>query len=298
VIDTPRLSIGMPVYNGENYLADALDSLLAQSFDDFELIISDNASTDRTAEICQEYADRDPRIRYIRQPQNIGGGPNQDFVFQQSRGELFKWAAHDDVCGRDLLARCVEALDQRPEVVLCHADMGHINERGELISEYEYNLATDSPDVAERLRSLLVTDGGDDEYGVIRSSVLRQVRPCGSFYNPGRPFVAELLLHGPFHQVRERLFFRREHPDRGDRNPNIRAISANMDPRRRGQSSARLVAEYLFAFVSAIHRSPLSAVDRRRCYREFAKYVANRVFVTVPRRALRSRPLASSGAGA
>lgn len=284
MIDTPRISIGLPVYNGENYLAEALDSLLAQSYTDFELIISDNASTDRTAEICREYMARDHRIHYFRQPHNIGGGPNQAFVFRQSRGDLFKWAAHDDVCGRDLLARCVEVLDERPDVVLCHADMGHIDEQGEVIDEYQYTLATNSPDVAERLRSLLFTDGGDDEYGVMRSAVLRTVRPCGSYYNPGRPFVAEVALHGPFHQVPERLFFRREHPGRGDRNPTIRAIATNMDPRRAGQSSVRLVFEYLLAYVSAIHRAPLPANDRKRCYYEFARYLVNRVFVTGPRR--------------
>jgi glycosyltransferase involved in cell wall biosynthesis len=276
VIGTPRLSIGLPVYNGQNYLAEALDSLLAQSYEDFELVISDNASTDRTADICRDYAARDPRIRYIRQPENIGGAPNQDFVFRQSRGQLFKWAAHDDVYGRDLLARCVEVLDERPEVVLCHADMAHIDENSEVLDEYEYALATASPDPAERLRSLLVTDGGDDEYGVMRSAVLRKVKPCGSYHNPGRPFIAEVALHGPFHQVRELLFYRREHPDRGDRNPTIRAVSRNMDPRRAGQSTARLVGEYVLAYVTAVQRSPLSAADRRRCYGELIRYAALR----------------------
>ena len=99
----PRLSVGLPVYNGENYLAESLEALLGQSYEDFELIISDNASTDGTADICRRYGKQDSRIRYIRQPRNIGLAPNHNFVFEQSRGEFFKWAAADDLYGRDLL---------------------------------------------------------------------------------------------------------------------------------------------------------------------------------------------------
>src|SRR5215472_3946539 len=101
----PRLSIGLPVYNGEDYLAESLEALLGQSYEDFELIISDNASTDSTADICRRYEKQDSRIRYVRQPRNIGAGPNHNYVVRHARGELFKWAAHDDLYARDLLKR-------------------------------------------------------------------------------------------------------------------------------------------------------------------------------------------------
>src|SRR6516164_196463 len=117
----PRLSIGLPVYNGEKYLAESLDSLLGQTFEDFELIISDNASTDSTGDICQRYAKQDSRIRYIRQPRNIGLAANHNFVIGQARGDLFKWAADDDLCARDLVRDCVDALDEYPRVVLTHS---------------------------------------------------------------------------------------------------------------------------------------------------------------------------------
>ena len=110
----PRLSIGLPVYNGENYLAESLDALLGQSFEDFELIISDNASTDGTAAISRRYERLDSRVRYVRQPRNVGLAPNHNIVVEQARGELFKWASHDDVYGRELLERCVVALDENP----------------------------------------------------------------------------------------------------------------------------------------------------------------------------------------
>src|SRR5256886_15254499 len=98
----PRLSIGLPVYNGEDFLAESLDALLGQSYEDLELIISDNASTDGTADICRRYEKQDSRIRYYRQPRNIGCAPHHNFVIQQARGELIKTASHDDLYGREL----------------------------------------------------------------------------------------------------------------------------------------------------------------------------------------------------
>jgi glycosyltransferase involved in cell wall biosynthesis len=100
----PSISIGMPVYNGERDIAAALDSILAQTFADFELVISDNASTDETALICQAYAGRDSRIRYFRQSTNIGGTPNFRFVLMESRADYFVWAAADDIKSIDFLA--------------------------------------------------------------------------------------------------------------------------------------------------------------------------------------------------
>ena len=98
----PRLSIGLPVYNGEKYITDSIEALLGQSYTDFELIISDNASTDSTGDICRRYEKEDSRVRYFRQPQNIGLAPNHNFVVHEARGELFKWAANDDLYARDL----------------------------------------------------------------------------------------------------------------------------------------------------------------------------------------------------
>ena len=266
VVRTPQVSIGLPVYNGENYLAEALDACLAQTFTDFELIISDNASTDGTAAIISAYAARDARIRAFRQPKNIGGGPNQNFVLAQARGEYYKLVAHDDLYAPTLLEQCVAVLDVRPEVVLCHGDMAFIDPEGKELCRYVYEMCTDSPSAPSRFKSLLYTPGGDDEYGVVRTAVARQVLPCGSYHNPGRPMVGEIALHGPFHQVPELLYYRRDHPDRGDRTRAIAARSARMDPRRAGQSATRLVLEYLATYFRVINRAPIAAADRRRCY--------------------------------
>lgn len=107
----PTVSIGMPVYNGEKYIRDALDSLLAQTYTDFELIISDNASTDSTEQICREYATRDARIRYVRQPKNRGAAANFKFVLDEAVGEFFMWAAYDDLWKPSFISNAIIAMN-------------------------------------------------------------------------------------------------------------------------------------------------------------------------------------------
>ena len=109
----PRVSIGLPVYNGEKFLAATLNSILAQDFEDFELIISDNASNDRTQEICEAYARRDARISYSRLPENLGAARNYNRVFALSAGEFFKWAPHDDLMGARFISACLAAFETK-----------------------------------------------------------------------------------------------------------------------------------------------------------------------------------------
>ena len=109
----PKVSIGMPVYNGEAFIREALDSLLAQTFTDFELIISDNASTDGTEAICREYAAKDARIRYVRQAENRGALVNFEFVLDAARSDLFMWAAYDDLWAADFLMDATTLLQEK-----------------------------------------------------------------------------------------------------------------------------------------------------------------------------------------
>ena len=299
----PRLSIGLPVYNGENYLAESLEALLGQSYEDFELIISDNASTDSTPDICRRYERQDSRIRYVRQPRNIGLSPNHNFLIGQAKGELFKEASHDDLYGRDLLKRCVEALDEHPHVVLAHSWTAAIDGTGMVTQALEYPLATASPRAPERFRSILFGSSGlfessgpdgdavtradndgviraDDQYGVVRTDVLRRVAPLGSCHHADKLVVPEIALHGPFYQTPDWLFFRRDHPERAEHAcPTMRTRCRNLDPRRANRlrhPTARLVAEYFWGYVAAIRRAPLSSADRRECYRHLTEWVASR----------------------
>jgi glycosyltransferase involved in cell wall biosynthesis/O-antigen/teichoic acid export membrane protein len=284
----PRVSIGLPVHNGEQYLSKAIDALLAQSFTDFELIISDNASTDSTEEICRRYLALDGRIRYFRQPVNIGAAANHNFVVEQARGEYFKWASHDDIYGRDLLLRCVEALDANPTVVLSHTWEAFIDAEGNLLWRVDYQLATDSPSAPQRFSDCLFVQGGDDIYGVMRADILRRTPLHGSYHHAERTVVAEMGLYGPFYQVPEVLYFRRDHPNRAERTRSTRrARAANLDPRRANHLRhplVRLHVEYLWGYVRAIQRAPLSPLDRLRCYGHLIRWTASRILPGAARR--------------
>src|SRR5262245_44937991 len=126
----PRISIGLPVYNGEKFLKESVNSLLAQTFDDFELILSDNASTDETPAICRSYSDADKRVRYFRNDENIGVYRNFNRVFQLGSGEYFKWAAADDICHRELLAKCLKVLESDASVVATYPKVQFVDEEG------------------------------------------------------------------------------------------------------------------------------------------------------------------------
>ena len=287
-ISKPRLSIGLPVYNGADYLAQSLDALLGQTFEDFELIISSNASTDQTDEICQTYVARDRRIRFFRQPTNIGAHPNHMFVFDQSVGELFKWASGDDLYARDLVERCIQRLDEHPEAILCHSWTAAVDGAGRVIQAHEYPLATDSPNVVERLHSMLYAGDelpgairADDMYGVIRADVLRRAKPLDSYYHADQTFMVGLALHGPFHQVPDWLYFRRHHPGRAQQAmPTMRKWCANLDPKRGNalkHPAVRLLGEYVWGYYDSVRSAPLSPAERRGCYRELTGWLASRV---------------------
>lgn len=276
----PRLTIGLPVYNGEKYVAESLEALLGQSFADFELIISDNASTDGTGDICRRYEKQDSRVCYFRQPRNIGLAPNHNFVAEQARAELFKWASNDDLYARDLLERCVDALDKYPDVVLAHSWTAKVDGSGAATKAFEYPLNTASPRAPERFRSLLFDNGGDDDYGVIRTEVLRRTAMKESYHHADRTIIAELALHGRFYQVPDWLYFRRDHADRAERAcPTMRSRCVNMDPQRADRlrhPAVRLYGEYVWGYIRAIRHAPLSAADRRECYGYLAQWFASR----------------------
>jgi glycosyltransferase involved in cell wall biosynthesis len=272
----PRLSIGLPVYNAESFLPEAIEALLGQSYKDFELIISDNASTDRTAEICRGYEEQDSRVRYIRQSRNIGMVPNHNLLVGAARGEFFKWASYDDLYARDFLQRCVDALDKYPEAVLAHAWCVLMDMAGDPVQFFRYPEATASPRAPDRFRSMLFDGKGDWTYAVFRTSVLRQTPLHATYHGGDRTLITELALHGTLHQVADWLFFRRDHPNR---HLSTREWSAGFDPRRASRirhPGIRLYAEYLWGYVSAVRRAPLPRAEKRECYGHLARWLASR----------------------
>ena len=206
---SPLVSIGMPVYNGDRYLRLALDSLLAQDYDNFELIISDNASTDKTPEICREYAARDSRIRYYRNPTNLGSSKNFNLVFELSAGEYFMWAAHDDLWDKSYVRKCAEKLQKHPNAVLCSSEVKFINEEGRQFLRVLYNkdLNTTGLSVRERVRRLIGTiNWYESIYGIIRPEALRKTNLFSDRYGADVVILMELMLLGEFAKVTEPLF--------------------------------------------------------------------------------------------
>lgn len=208
----PRVSVGLAVYNGERFINDAMSSLLGQTFDDFELIISDNASTDHTEDICREYVATDRRVRYYRNRRNLGISSNYRRVFELSSGIYFKWATYDDVCAPEFIERCVEVLDRDGRVALAHPRARIIDALGDVKADCPAGLHLESSRPSERLaqlfRNLRLSNA---LYGVMRSDVLRETPLIGDFPAADIPLLAELSLRGLFYEIPEFLFYRRVH---------------------------------------------------------------------------------------
>lgn len=270
---SPRVSVGLPVFNGDNYLEEAIKSILSQTFEDFELIISDNASTDRTREICLTYADQDKRISYHNNTENRGAAWNFNHVFELSSGEYFKWAAHDDICAPTFLERCIEVFDNTTfSVVLCYPRTRVIDENGSLLWEHWNDLEIRENKPHRRLYHLTRNIDGmlNPILGLIRSSALRKTRLFGTYLSADYVLLAELVLLGEFREVPEFLFFRRFHKDMSrEANPADGEIS---DWFLTG-SDKRIHLEYwtvLFQHLVSINRSHLTRYEKLRSYCAFA----------------------------
>lgn len=220
----PTVSIGMPVYNGEKFLKKAIDSLLAQTFADFELIISDNASTDSTETICRKYVSKDARIRYIRQSKNIGPIANFEIVRSQAAGEYFMWHAADDLCEPDYLKVLTEVLEQNPRVVLAICDVKNISQDGEILfTSYLKNIRLF--DVADRwftIRYLFFRNPTSNVffsiYGLFRTRVVRMAslnyRNLVTYLAGSEiPFLAQIALLGQIVSVPRELKIYRRHSE-------------------------------------------------------------------------------------
>jgi glycosyltransferase involved in cell wall biosynthesis len=278
-----RVSIGVPVYNGERFLAGALESLVNQTFTDLEIVISDNASTDRTSEICTKFAARDSRIRYHRSAVNRGAGWNHNNVVNLSTGKYFKWACHDDVCAPTLISRCVEVLESDPSVVIAYAMTSIIDENGALMENpYKRRLQDYSPSPSRRFRELMWYEHQCFPiYGLIRADVLKNRTPLlGCHIGGDNVLLARLALLGRFHEVPEFLFFNRDHgmrstqalPERLLENRRRltsivawRPASDWWDTSKKGKPDLPYVTMFR-EYFNSIAPAPISVAERCACY--------------------------------
>lgn len=207
---TPRVSIGMPVYNGERWLDETLRSLRAQTLSDFELIISDNASTDATAAICARHAAQDGRIRYYRNARNIGANRNFMALIALARADYFKWASSHDLHDPRFLELCVAALDAEPGAVLAYPNALLFAESLEDAKPYQEQISVTQEGAAARfIHVICKLKMNNAMNGVFRTRVLRRAHSMGSFHSADVVMMAELALFGRFVRIPEHLFFRR-----------------------------------------------------------------------------------------
>jgi glycosyltransferase involved in cell wall biosynthesis len=205
----PLVSIGVPVYNAERHLAEALDSLLAQDYEPLEIVISDNASTDGTEAICRDYAGRDRRVAYHRAPENQGAVWNFNQVFALSHGHYFMWAAHDDCRAPRYVGSCVTALEQRPDAVMCCTEVAFIDDQGRPVLPWTTMVRPVGASTRARVSAIGRSRFWLDVYGLIRADALRRSTLARPVWGFDVSIQLQLCLAGPVLFVPEPLFLYR-----------------------------------------------------------------------------------------
>jgi glycosyltransferase involved in cell wall biosynthesis len=292
----PRVSVGLAVYNGEVFLEETMTSLLNQTYSDFELIVSDNASTDGTRDIVHRLQRDDPRIRLHVFPSNQGPAANYNKTVDLATGEYFAWSAADDVRATTFLERCVDVLDRDPGTVLAYSRT-RIIEDGRSPRDYDYEPDVDAESPHDRLRSLLRVDhrrhGAFEIFGLMRLDALRDAGPLGAYARADSVMLARMALRGRFTMVPEHLFFNRNHPSRSVRStPNrtyrergtvVRVLGCGpipadewWDASKKGQV---VWPEWslLHHYRSAVANAPLDDLERSACRTVLADYAARHV---------------------
>jgi glycosyltransferase involved in cell wall biosynthesis len=283
-----RLTIGLPVFNGEAYLREAIESLLSQTYSDFELIISDNASTDRTPNICLDFIKKDHRIRYYRNKKNMGIAWNYNQVFYLSSSQYFKWAAHDDIHHPEYLRKCIEILDSDQSIVLCHCKNARIDSQGLIIGNYDDRTLTHtfSSKVNERFADLISQKNPCWQiFGVIRADILKKTRLNGCYINSDRNLLVELGLIGKMYEIQEHLFFRRDHSDaytdkwlKASRVRDYR--SQTLDWRSDCKKPLLVLPNWKISkeYFKTVYRSHLPTSETILCYKELTNWILRENF--------------------
>jgi len=265
-----KVSIGLPVYNGEQFLKEAIDSILAQTYEDFELVICDNASTDSTAEIIQSY--NDSRIKYHRNDTNMGAAWNYNRVFELSQGEYFKWAAHDDLIGPDFLKECVKVLDDNPSAVVAYTQVKAIDENGNFIRNEPSNVKTDFEKPHRRFCELVLKKHrARPVFGLMRSDALRKTGLIGNYTHSDTVLVGHLALLGKFIEIPKPLFFSRynRHLQKWKKNNHTWAVW--FDPKHEGKVLFPMW-KFLGEYWKTVSRVSLRLHQKLACYLSLCAY--------------------------
>jgi glycosyltransferase involved in cell wall biosynthesis len=276
---SPKISLGMPVYNGAKYLASTLDSLLAQTFEDFELIISDNASTDETAAICAAYAARDSRIQFYRNAQNMGASWNFNRVYSLARAPYFKQAAHDDLCEPAFLERCYEVLESDPTVVMAYPRTIIIDDNGVEQERFSNTLDLRESKPHQRFQHFHHVFGDwsvcHPVFGLMRVAPVRDREILPRFIASDMILLAELSLHGKIVEIPEYLFKLRWHAGAStvaNKGFDLRALW--FDPRLAGSPAIHATRfRWLYEYLKMASTVPMTPYQRLRCYQQMPRWI-------------------------
>lgn len=265
----PLVSIGIPVYNGERYLEQTIDSILAQTYSNFELIISDNGSIDRTQEICEKYVSKDKRIKYHRNEKNLGAAPNYNLVFELSSGKYFKWADYDDLLAPEFISKCVDVLNNYPDAAVCFPKAKLIDENGRIVDDYEPLPDTSSPQPHVRFRNLILAPDHHaiQASGLMRSDLVGRSVLHGSYSSSDEVFLASYALLGNFLEIPEQLIYVRIHPKQSTQG-NLASERVRVSFYDTSVKEKVVLVKWLYfkSCLSAIHISNVSAYQRIMCY--------------------------------
>ena len=266
--DSPLVTIGLPVYNSERYLGQSLDSLLAQTYRDFRLIINDNASTDGTPRILEEYAAKDPRVKWYRNEFNIGNPRNFNRIFELTTTPYLKWSTADDFWEPTFLERAMAVMESDPTVALCYPKTYIVDAEGGNPRPVEDRLHLVQPDPADRFIGLLTNIGlAHQHLGVIRMACLRRTHLLGVHVASDVNLLAELTLYGKFYELPDRLFYRRFHKTSGSWKRDDPAHQAKHYHGIIRRDTKMTTWRCHKGFLSAVARAPLSRRSKLRLWR-------------------------------
>lgn len=266
----PLLSVGLPVYNGLPYLERALESLVRQDLADMEIVVCDNASTDGTSETVRRAAARDSRIRYHRNPENIGGARNFNRAFELAKGSYFRWASADDFVSPGALSRCVEVLERDPSAVLAYPETRLVDAEGEVLSAHDEGMGWQAAEPSKRFEYSLDRWGlANIHYGVVRARVLRDTVLIGNY--PGSDFVliADLATRGRFREVKGEYFFRRMHTET-TASLDEESLAEFFEPERAEPFEANLLRLYR-RHARVVRSAPVNPSEKTRMYLALAR---------------------------
>lgn len=272
------VTIGMPLYNEETFLERSLDSLLAQTHPDVEIVISDNASTDGTEAICRARAAKEPRIRYTRQPKNIGAGRNFYAALDQARGQAFMWASGHDLWAPELLQRCTSVLERSPKVGLVYSRARWIDREGKPldVDDYSEGLGTMNLGSIARFNSVIWRGVHNTPfYGVYRTDVLRRLKTRTDAFGWDKVVLAELSLYCSFVELAETLMFYRDHHIETEEQKAVRQFNV-VRVRHHKTARERPQLEKAFAYMRMAARADVGVLQKLAMFPSLALCLATR----------------------